>query len=320
MSKTVQDAYKKAFISAEKFVSQPRQVIPVNPAMDIMLSGGIPSGSFVICTGKQKLGKTTACLHFASKAQQLGFKVYFFNIEGRLKKRDLEGIKGLSLDEDKFQIIGSTNGNILSAEDYLDIVTNLNETEQNCIFIMDSISQLCSSARFSSGVGDRFRDDVPLMLGALTKRVSNILPVNNNVLICITHIVANQGGGPAQWMEASGQKIQYQADVKIKATFKQDHLEKDNIIGQVVHWECGTSALGPPSRKCTTLLRYGEGLDDVFDIVSMCVDIGIISKGGAWFTLPNEDKIQGLEKTVQHIKDRPEIYEDLLTKFNELMK
>ena len=43
----------------------------------------------------------------------------------KLKKRDLEGIHGLDLDPDKMQIIGSTEGNILSAEKYLSIIDNI---------------------------------------------------------------------------------------------------------------------------------------------------------------------------------------------------
>ena len=102
--------------------------IPVSPSLDIVLNGGIPEGSFVILTGQPKCGKTTTSLDFCATAQKKeyahssfseGRNVYYLNIEGRLKKRDLEGIPGLDLT--RFNVIGSKQGKILHAEEYLQI-------------------------------------------------------------------------------------------------------------------------------------------------------------------------------------------------------
>ena len=59
-------------------------------------------------------------------------------------------------------------------------------TKPGAIFILDSISQLCSHGRMTADIGDRYRDDVPLMLSSLTKRVSNILPINKSIVMNIT--------------------------------------------------------------------------------------------------------------------------------------
>jgi len=318
MSKDIDKLYKDNFSSAQDIIDRPRKIINVSPTIDVMLGGGIPSGSFMIVTGKQKLGKTTMCLHVCGKAQKEGFKVYYFNIEGRLKPRDLKGIPGLSLEKDKFQIIESVPGKVLNAEDYLTILNHKLETEQNSLFLMDSTSQLCSAGRKANDVGDRFRDDVPLMLADLTKRAANILPVNNNILICITHIIANQGNGHSPWMEASGQKIQYASDIKLKATHDTDYTVGDKQVGQIVHWQCDTSALGPPNIKCDSLLRYGEGIDEYYDLLQMCIDLGLVAKGGAWLTI-GEQKVQGMEKGRTYLKENPEIYENLTKQFKELV-
>lgn len=316
--KDIDKLYKDNFSSAQDIIDRPRKIINVSPTIDVMLGGGIPSGSFMIVTGKQKLGKTTMCLHVCGKAQKEGFKVYYFNIEGRLKPRDLKGIPGLSLEKDKFQIIESVPGKVLNAEDYLTILNHKLETEQNSLFLMDSTSQLCSAGRKANDVGDRFRDDVPLMLADLTKRAANILPVNNNILICITHIIANQGNGHSPWMEASGQKIQYASDIKLKATHDTDYTVGDKQVGQIVHWQCDTSALGPPNIKCDSLLRYGEGIDEYYDLLQMCIDLGLVAKGGAWLTI-GEQKVQGMEKGRTYLKENPEIYENLTKQFKELV-
>lgn len=96
--------------SATSVVDRESVVIPVSPALDLVLNGGIPEGSFVIFTGQPKCGKTTTSLDFAATAQKDEYQgdskkprhVYYLNIEGRLKKRDLEGIPHLNLD--RFEI------------------------------------------------------------------------------------------------------------------------------------------------------------------------------------------------------------------------
>jgi RecA/RadA recombinase len=118
-------------LSGNSIVDKKSVIIPVSPALDLILQGGIPEGSFVVFTGQPKCGKTTTSLDFAATAQKEEYQgdlkkprhVYYLNIEGRLKKRDLEGIKNLDLD--RFDVIGSQQGKILHAEEYLQIAEKL---------------------------------------------------------------------------------------------------------------------------------------------------------------------------------------------------
>jgi recombination protein RecA len=312
---------KEVFFAGDQLLEQDITVVPVSPALDLILGGGIPMGSFVVITGKPKIGKSSLCLHFAKNAQKMGYKVYYFSIEGRLKKRDLKGVTGLKTDKESFEIVASQKGHILYAEDFLDILNSYVETKENSIFIIDSISQLCSKARKANTIGDRFRDDVPLLLADMTKRVSNILPVTNNTVICITHLIANQGGmGRSQWNEASGQKVQYQADIKLKALYSEAYSVGEDQVGQIVHWECGTNALNvAPCKKAQSLLRYGEGIDCEYEILAMCISIGLIEQAGAWFKFPNGEKLQGKEKARHYLVANPDVYEELSKKLKDMI-
>lgn len=316
--------YGDVFISPSSLLEKEKKIISISPTFDLMLGGGIPEGAFVIITGPPKVGKSTFCLHVASKAQKEGFKVYYFSVEGRLQKRDIQGIPELDLSEEKFEIIGSSKGNLLDAEKYLDILVRLIENKERCLFIMDSISQLCGSTRHASNVGDRQRDDVPLMLASLTKKIANTLPINDNILMCITHRIANQGAGHSPWSEASGQKVQYQTDIKLKATHSTDYLVGEKQVGQIVHWVCDTSCLGPPGGKTSSLLRYGSGIDEYYDMIDMCADIGLVKKGGAWYTFINEageeEKAQGIEKAVEYLRNNPKLYAKIAKDFAETFK
>jgi len=137
-------------LSGNTVVDRKSIIIPVSPSLDIVLNGGIPEGSFVVFTGQPKCGKTTTSLDFAAAAQRPEYQgdlknpreVYYLNIEGRLKKRDLEGIPGLDLA--KFHVIGSQQGKILHAEEYLQIAEKIINEIPGSVVIIDSYSALCT--------------------------------------------------------------------------------------------------------------------------------------------------------------------------------
>lgn len=314
------------FVSGQSILDRPRVLIPVSPALDLILGGGIQEGSLAIFTGAPKLGKTSAALHFAGIAQQDEYKyegetrhVYFFNIEGRIEKRDIQGIKHLKSDEKHLTIIESNQDKILTGEEYIEIGESLIKAHPGAVFIFDSFSQLCTSGEMEAEIGNRYRADSPLLLARFCRRIANVIKVNNCIIIGITHLIANQGHGMSQWSEASGRKLQYQADVKLRGLYKKIVQSGETAIGQNVHWECDTSNIGAPGGKAESFLRYDYGLDKEYELVNLCSDIQLVNKSGAWYTLPNGSKYQGLDKCAHALKEDPKIYKSLNTKFREMM-
>jgi recombination protein RecA len=316
--------------SATAVVDRECVVIPVSPALDIVLNGGIPEGSFVIFTGQPKCGKTTTSLDFAATAQKEEYKgdlkkprhVYYLNIEGRLKKRDLEGIPHLNLD--RFDIIGSQQGKILHAEEYLQIAERIINEEPGSVIIIDSYSALCTEAEITSDMDKMQRADGAKLLAKFCRKVANVIPVNKNIVIGITHLMGNPGYGNVEWKEKSGQAIAYQTDVKLRAKMFRAWTSSAEgpQIGQEVDWQVLCSALGPPGGNIKSFLRYGEGIDKAMELITLCIDLGIIGKGGAWYTLTlleDQPKFQGTEKLRQYVVDNPEVYDKLMSELSSTM-
>ena len=323
---------KDIIVSGDSIISKKKQVISIGPSHNIAM-GGIAEGTFGVISGAPKLGKTIWCLHVAACAQKKEYnyicpktkksiprKVYYANIEGRLNGRDLAGIKGLITSEDRFQVIGSNLDRILDAGDYLEIVEKLIKEKPGSIFIMDSFSQLCSESRFKEDIRNRYRDDVPLLLSSFCKRISNIVPITNSIVMGVTHRIANQGQGLSPWVESAGTKIQYAADWKLSGLYKQFYPKNtDKPIGQMIFWQCNTSNLTCPGQKCESLFRYGYGIDTAFDLCKLCVDIGIINKKGSWLELSDGTNFQGMEKLSTYVRDNEDIYNGLLKEFKDLI-
>lgn len=310
-------------LTGNAIVDKKNVIIPVSPSLDIVLNGGIPEGSFVVLTGQPKCGKTTTSLDFAATAQKPEYKgdlkesrdVYYLNIEGRLKKRDLEGIPGLNLD--KFHVIGSQQGKILHAEEYLQIGEKIINEIPGCVLIIDSYSALCTEAEITSDMDKMQRADGAKLLAKFCRKVANVIPVNKNIVIGITHLMGNPTGYGAEFKEKSGQAIAYQTDIKLRAkTFKPWTLSAESTqIGQEIEWQVICSALGPPGGHITSYIRYGQGVDKYMEAITLASDIGLIHKGGAWYTLTSlEDKpkFQGTEKVRNFLLGKPEAYDELV--------
>ena len=318
-------------LSANSVLDTKVMNIPISPSLDIILNGGVPEGSFVIFTGQPKCGKTTTSLYLAGNAQQPeygygsfkdGREVYYLNIEGRLKKRDLEGIPHIN--KDKFHIIGSQQGKILHAEEYLQIAEKIINQVPGSVVIIDSYSALCTEAEITSDMGKMQRADGAKLLAKFCRKVANVIPVNKNIVIGITHLMGNPTGYGAEFKEKSGQAVAYQTDIKLRAKkFSPWKVGKeDTQIGQEVEWQVVTSALGSPGGNIVSHLRYGEGIDKHMELFSLAVDIGLINKGGAWYTfssLPDSPKFQGAEKARDFLLSKPEVYKDLWDQIKDTM-
>ena len=60
--------------SASALMDRESVIIPISPALDMVLGGGVPEGSFVVLTGQPKCGKTTTSLDFAATAQKAEYQ------------------------------------------------------------------------------------------------------------------------------------------------------------------------------------------------------------------------------------------------------
>jgi recombination protein RecA len=335
MSTITQDITKtfgeNIILTGHSIIDTNNVIIPVSPVLDILLNGGIPEGSFVILTGQPKCGKTTTSLDFAATAQDPkygygsfkdGREVYYLNIEGRLKKRDLQGIPHLN--PEKFHVIGSQQGKILHAEEYLQIAEKLINEVPGAVIIIDSYSALCTEAEITSDMNKMQRADGAKLLAKFCRKVANVIPVNKSIVIGITHLMGNPTGYGAEFKEKSGQAVAYQTDIKLRAKkFSSWTVGNDTSpIGQEVEWQVVCSALGPPGASMTSYIRYGEGVDKRTEIVQLASDVGVIKKGGAWYTLSHledQPKFQGVEKVRQYLLENPESYEELVGKVKEMM-
>lgn len=295
-----------------------QEVYSIGPRLDRALSGGVPSRSLMILSGKKKIGKTTTALQIAKSFQDKERPVVYCDFEYRWKKVNAYAIQGF--DPSKVRLVRSEerspgkDSKVLSAEDKLQIATTLMKMPEfyGSLFIIDSLSALCPEDVINSGnVSGSRRSSSPKLIADWLKQIAPYIQINNLTVICISHLIANTSGYGSPFMEDGGNYVQYQSDIHIRSMKNQKLIvEEDNVVGQSIIWDVPVSALGPPAENVESFIRYGYGIDKIAETLEDAIDLGVVMKGGAWLSY-GEHKVQGKLKFRNFLEDNPEVLTEI---------
>lgn len=124
-------------------------------SFDAALKGGIPFGVVTVIGGRPDVGKTNLCTHIAANAVKMGYKVVYFDTEGRLaanmERLYLRGIAPDDIDK-KIKVIaglstvegvsGIIRGFLVTKEFATDIEKEIAQFGAPDVIIVDSIASL----------------------------------------------------------------------------------------------------------------------------------------------------------------------------------
>lgn len=305
----------------DALINRKQTIIPISPMLDVVC-GGVPTGGFTTLYGPPKVGKTITALQIAANAQDPKFMVegedegryiYYHNIEHRIQARDVEGIA--NLDMNRFQWIESTRGKILTAEEHLSQAEREVKTHPGSIIVIDSVAALLTEAEATKGMNEMQMAAGAKLLAKFCRKVAGAVHVNDCMIICITQLMGNPGMGAGN-KEKGGFALGYQVDTKLYGTHKEDWKiggDSSDPIGQIVHWKVINSPIKSPGRKTTSFIRYGVGIDKVWELMQLGKSLGIINQAGSWYTW-KDNKYQGEANLCELFYNSKEETEELETK------
>lgn len=276
-------------VPANMVVERPRAIIPTCLTLDIALSGGIPEGKIALISGKPKAGKTTLCLEILANAIAMGRRAFYANIERRC---DAPLLKTISrLDASKLTMMGSTEENILTAEQWFHLLERTVKDFPGCVVVVDSLAMLSTLAEQTEATGEnKDMAGVPKLLANFFRKIKDIVDTNNCVMIFITQYQTNRDPmSKKKYDEKGGIGVQYACSVWLQADWFQvwqKDASTQESYGQDVHFTVRASALGKPYRPCSIPLRFGEGVDRPREIATYAENLGLIEKSGAWYRIP----------------------------------
>jgi recombination protein RecA len=218
---------------------------------------------------------------------------------------------------------------VKTINDMVDIGTQLMEAGVD-IIVVDSISALLPAIYFEKDSNELKKLEDTKQIGAEAKDMTHAVKMlnyaNKNTLLVLISQQRNQFGSMhASHIPTGGMAVKFFSSTVIKLwsseaeanAIKSGVKVGDKIIeqrvGRPVNWIIDYNKLGPPNLSGQYDFYFqGEtlGVDGTGEILDVAEQFGIIQKGGAWYTV-GEERFQGRAKTVDYLREHPEIVEKL---------
>lgn len=273
--------------------------------LDIALGiGGIPKGRIIEVYGPESGGKTTMTLHMIASCQKDGGICAFIDAEHAL---DPKYAKKLGVDINNLYICQPDNG-----EQALDVVDKLIRSGALDLIVVDSVAALVPKAELDGDMGDvHVGLQSRLMSQAMRKLTSSISKTNCTVVFInqIREKVGIMFGNPET--TSGGRALKFYSSVRIDVRKTQTNKTAGESTSNRTRAKVVKNKIAPPFREAEFDIVFGQGIDTLGEIVDLGASADIIQKAGAWYSYKGERIGQGRDKTKEHLRQHPELQEEI---------
>ena len=280
-------------------------------SLDIALGiGGLPRGRVVEIYGPESSGKTTLALHVIAEMQKLGGTPAFIDAEHAL---DPAYAKRLGVDADDLLISQPDTG-----EQALEITDMLVRSGGVDIVVIDSVAALTPKAEIEGEMGSSHMGlQARLMSQALRKLTSNIKKTNTMVIF-INQLRMKIGvmfGNPET--TTGGNALKFYASVRLDIRRIGAIKKGDEILGNETRVKVLKNKVAPPFKKAEFQILYNQGISRESEVIDLGVELGLVEKAGAWYSVDGERIGQGKDNARDYLKDNSEICQKIEVKIRE---
>lgn len=307
-------------------VSAERQKTP-SIGLNVALKGGLGYGRQILVWGNKSAGKSSFCLQMIGQAQKEGKTCAWIDSEHSYDAKWAE-----QLGVDSSSLIYSSAKTI---NDMVDVATQLMDAGVDMI-VVDSISALLPAIYFEKDSVELKKLEDTKQIGAEAKDMTHAVKMlnyaNKNTLLVLISQQRNQFGSMhASHIPTGGMAVKFFSSTVIKLwsseaeanAIKSGIKVGDKIIeqkvGRPVNWIIDYNKLGPMGLSGQYDFYYqGEtvGIDSVGEVLDISEMMGVIQKGGAWYTI-GEERFQGRVKALEYLRSNPKVVDELREKIYE---
>lgn len=274
-------------------------------ALDICLGiGGYPKGRIVEIFGPESSGKTTFALHAIAEAQKKGGRAAFIDAEHSL---DPQYAAKLGVNINELLLSQPDNG-----EQALEICEALVRSGAISVIVIDSVAALVPQAEIEGEMGDSHVGLQARLMSQALRKLSGVISKTNTIAIFINQLREKVGvmfGNPET--TPGGRALKFYASVRLDIRRSEQIKLGTDIIGNKTSIKVVKNKMAPPFKNCVVDIMYGEGVSLEGEIVDLASEIGIIEKGGSWYSYNGEKLGQGKENVKELLKKNVKLKEEL---------
>ena len=272
--------------------------------------GGVPRGRIVEVYGPESSGKTTVALHIAAEAQKLGGEVLFIDVEHAL---DPIYAEKLGVDIDNMLVSQPDSG-----EQALEIAEALVRSGAIDCIVLDSVAAMVTKAEIDGEMGDTHVGQLARLMSQAMRKLTSVIAKSNCVAIFINQVREKIGviyGNPET--TPGGRALKFYSSVRIEVRRAEQIKNGAEVIGNRTKCKVVKNKVAPPFKECEFDIMYGQGISRVGEILDLAVELGIVKKGGAWFSYNDVKLGQGRDNSKEFLLSNPEIMNEIEAKIKE---
>jgi len=266
--------------------------------------GGIPLGKVIEIWGQESCGKSTLVLHITAQFQKAfpNKKVALFDYE---HSYDVKYAKKLGVDVDNLLIYQPD-----SQEQGYNLILGLIEADVISLAIIDSHTSAIPEKIIESDIGDATMGISARNNSTFLGKVKSLLDAHKTTLIGVSQTRANIGGMGDNNITTGGNSWKFYSDMRFKMWKTNDKVKELNSTTLDVV----KSKVGKPFGKAEFNINWGQGIDNMQEILDLAIEQEIIKQGGSWFSYGDMKIGQGAIKAKEFLADNGEILGEILGK------
>lgn len=282
------------------------EVVPTGSlSLDVALgAGGIPKGRIVEIFGPESSGKTTVALHMVAEVQKAGGIAGFIDAEHAL---DPVYAKNIGVNIDELYISQPDDG-----EQALDITETMVRSGAIDIIIVDSVAALVPKSEIDGEMGDSHMGVHARLMSQALRKLTGITAKSKCIVIFINQLREKIGityGSPET--TTGGRALKFYSSVRID--IRKGELIKNgtDILGARTKAKIAKNKIAPPFKIAEFDIVYGKGISHVGDVLDLGADLGIITKGGAWYSYQETRLGQGRENAKNFLLENTHLLREI---------
>ncbi len=279
-------------------------------SLDLALGiGGVPRGRIIEIYGPESSGKTTLALHILASAQKAGGIAAFIDAEHAL---DPVYARNLGVNTDELLISQPDTG-----EQALEITDALVRSGAVDAIVIDSVAALVPKSEIEAEMGDSVVGLQARLMSQALRKLAGSISKTNCIVIFINQLREKIGvmyGNPET--TTGGRALKFYSSVRLEVRRVETLSVGGTKVGNHTRVKVMKNKVAPPFREAEFDIIYGEGISRTSELVDTGLKLGLIEKGGSWFTY-RDQRLQGKDSMKDYLKQNPEIADELEAEIKE---
>ena len=205
-----------------------------------------------------------------------------------------------------------------SGEQALEIAEALVRSGAIDVLVVDSVAALTTKAEIDGEMGDSHVGQLARLMSQAMRKLTAVISKSKCVAIFINQVREKIGvmyGNPET--TPGGRALKFYASVRMEVRRGEPIKDGSSQIGNRTKVKINKNKVAPPFREAEFDILYGQGISRTGEVIDVAVELGIVKKGGAWFSYEDQKLGQGRENAKKTLEENPDLMKEIEDKIME---